>query len=75
MTIKNRIEKARKHYLRRLVEANGNNDEQAKKVARITFCKLKAHYERLDALGEIDGDAPEVEGYDSWHGFKQDRYI
>lgn len=75
MTSKNRIEKARKHYLRRLVEANGNNDERTKKIARESFYQHKCRYERLDTLNGFEGDVPEVDGYDSWHEFKNDWYL
>ena len=75
MTTKNRIERVRKHYLRRLVEANGNNDERAKVIARESFCQHKCRYERLDALGDFDGEVPEIDEYDSWHEFKDDWYV
>lgn len=75
MTTREKIEKARQNCLRRLVEANGRNDERAKAVARETFCQLKSHYERLDALDEFERDVPEIEGYESWSDFKQDWYL
>lgn len=75
MTYDNTIEAARRRYYRRLVAANGRNDEQAKTVACETFYQLKRHYERLDALDDIDGEVPEVEGYESWYEFKRDWYL
>ena len=75
MTTKKRIETARRQYIRRLVEANGRNDERLKAVARETFYQHKCRYERLDALGDCEGEVPEVDGYDSWSEFKQDWYV